>query len=476
LNHFIRKSDYPYVSVRGTLDAIGGNAYYTGIDLTKAFYAIEIEPSDQWKTAFRTHNSLMCMKRLPMGMSTSPKAMQRLADLVVGERPFLTAYVDDLLCHSLTFEDHLRHFSELLERLRDYGLKVTPKKCQLFRKELEFLGFIVSEDGLRIPESRIRAIRDIPIPTRVRLVRAFLGVVNYCREFIDNIGQYSRPLQDLIKDDVPFEWTEERNTCFERLKAALTSAPVLVFPDERYPKVLQTDASQRGVGGLIGQVMDGKVRVIAFYNKTLSKAEQNYSTVEKELYAILVATRLYRPFLMDSHFEIYTDHKPLLVLNQFQKKINNGRLNRWGIELSQYDFTVKYIPGLDNEIADGLSRLLRSRKEEQISGENVMKRHSHELVKAIDNEDIDCIDNNACSYDESAVAQALDIYDVMDNRIFAENEDINNETIVDNQKNDINCQMILKLLKSKDIISGKMKNRFTEFNGILYHKKRKSAY
>ena len=273
----------------------------------------------------------------------------------------------------------------------------------------------------------------------------------------------------MTKEDADFHWTEELEKCWQTLKSALKTAPVLVFPREECLKILITDASNRGVGGMLGQDMDGRVRPIGYFSKTLSKAESKWSTIERELFGIKVGIRKFHKFLIGQPFEVYTDHKPLLVLNKF-KEIQNERLNRWGTELSSYSFVVKYIPGSENTVADTLSRLVRARDLETMSKENVQKYESHELTKALDKygeeeEDI----GECCALEEDNSFQDFI------NSVTPEAPELEEKNISAEQKSDNYCKAIRLLLERNDRKANRLKKRFVVIGDTLYRKKRKSA-
>jgi len=331
LNKHLIQEQYPSMSIKDCVNALKGAVYKSTIDLTKAFYNIVIDPKDRWKTAFRTHRELLEFVRLPQGAANAPKACQHLTDIICGmyKLIFLTNYLDDLLCYSKTFDEHLDHLNILFASLRKYNVKINPKKCQFFRKKVKYLGYDITEEGISIDRERIKAILDIPIPRNIKELRRFMGIVSFCREYIDRISFYAKPMYDLIKSGkneratfTSSEWTQKQQKSFEYYKKALTSPPCLTHPDEKLKKVIQTDACNYAVGGFIGQVENGKVKPIAYFNRTLSKSQINWSTVEKEMYGIITACRNYSALLSDEPFDIYTDHKPLLVLNKLKSTTN----------------------------------------------------------------------------------------------------------------------------------------------------------
>ena len=473
LNSHIETQDYPYVSIQETFDQMAGMVFFTSIDLTMAFYSIAIKSEDQWKTSFTTHNELLMMTRLPMGLSLSPKAMQNLTNRLVDRRDHLIAYIDDVLCISRSFEDHLIHFRNLMQRLSDFNLKVKPKKCQLFKRKIQFLGFEVSESGIAVPYGRVKAIMEIPKPRNQKGIKSFLGMINFpCRHLVQ-IGEFTEPLNQLLRKDTPFVWTSHHQKCFERLKEIMSTAPVLDFANESLKKVLITDASDKAIGGMLGQIRDNEIRPLAYFNKTLSRAERKWTTSEKELWAIVYGIRKHKKYLNNA-FDVFTDHKPLLCLNRF-KDIKNQRLNRWGMEISAYQFTIRYIKGVDNQIADGLSRLLKDLDMESNPTDTC---ESYQLAHALDRDAEEDSHSNGEACDEAipggitsedGLTHAFLLIDPVIDVELGENK------LIEEQNRDIFCQNI----KSKITTNGKqnksLKKRFEIINGILHRKKRRSA-
>ena len=263
------------------------------------------------------------------------------------------------------------------------------------------------------------------------------------------------PLHDLTKKDVRFKWEPHHQKCFEELKRALTTTPCLAFPDSGETRVIQTDASDGSIGGFIGKLRkaDGKVQVIAYFNKRLSSAEQRFGTVEKELLAIMVATRNYKKWLMDGHFYIYTDHKPLLALNKMKTSANQ-RIYRWGIELSQFDFEVIYFAGPSNIIADNLSRLRYARDLEEREPEKMSSIDSAELVKRLDYTREDVI--NVLQLEEDEITIEFD------------------NDIEGYQDNDPYCQTIKKVLTEKSKKFPEITKKFRLIDGVIYKRKRRN--
>ena len=270
LNKHIICEDYPYMTVSEAMDALSGAHWFSGIDFTMAFYSIKIKPEDRWKTAFRTHSELLELTRLPMGLKLSPKAMQKVVDRMIAAHKFhfLIGYIDDIMCYSQTWAEHINHLDILLKLIIENGFKLNAKKCQFFRKIIKFLGHIISSNGIQVDPERVKAIADLPVPRNVKDIRKVLGAINFCRSYVDSIGRHAQPLYKLLKKNTEFKWTTECEIGFNQIKKALMSAPVLTHPKENCMKIIQTDSSDFAIGGFLGQLEDGKVRVIAYFSKS----------------------------------------------------------------------------------------------------------------------------------------------------------------------------------------------------------------
>ena len=308
-------------------------------------------------TAFSTGSGLWQFKHMPFGLCNAPATFQKLMNMVLAgfgiER--VMTYLDDILVISQTFEEHLRTLAEVLRCLQKHGLKIKPQKCQLFQSEVEFLGHVVTSEGLAPLSRNIKAIQDYEPPKTAKGVQRFMGMVNFYRKFIPNCSVIMKPIAASITGK-KLTWTGGCQQAFEQLKSVLISPPILAFPNFKSgePLCLYTDASQFGVGAHLTQIQDGRERTIAYISRTLNQAEINYSVLDKELTAIRWAVKRLKPFLWGRHFIVKTDHRPLTYLQGM--RLLDGRLARTLEELGDYDFELQYLPGKHNVIADSLSR------------------------------------------------------------------------------------------------------------------------
>lgn len=348
---------YPLPDITEILDQLGQSKYFSCLDMVMGYHQIELEEEDIEKTAFSTKNGHWAYRRLPFGLKTAPATFQRMMNTVLsgltGTRCF--AFLDDIVVYARSLAEHDQKLREILERLRRYKLKLQPEKCEFLRKEVNYLGHVITENGVRPDPSKIHAVEKIQPPTTVKQLKSFLGMAGYYRKFIQNFSRIATPLHLLLKKDAIFEWTEAQEQAFQKLKSKLIAQPVLQYPDFTREFVVTTDASNDGLGAVLSQGEVGRDLPVAYASRSLNKAESHYSTSEKELLAIVWALKYFRPYLYGRRFKIVTDHKPLVWI--MNVKDPGSRLLRWRIKLEEFDYEVIYKKGSLNTNADTLSRI-----------------------------------------------------------------------------------------------------------------------
>ena len=256
--------------------------------------------------------------------------------------------------YSPTFESHLQDLETVFDRLIDANLQLKPSKCHLFQRELVYLGHLVSSEGIKPDPKKIKAIVNMPVPIDVTTVRSFLGMCGFYRSYVYNFAKICQALYDLTKDGVKFNWGELERESFETLKRLLSQAPILKHPNFNFPFIIETDASDRGLGSVLIQRYHGETHVIQYASRTIQPGELSWPVRDKEALAILWACEQFRVYVAGQHFVIETDHKSLEWLFKAEKP---ARLVRWAIRLSEYNFTIKAKAGKLNTTADALSRL-----------------------------------------------------------------------------------------------------------------------
>ena len=315
-----------------------------------------MHPDSREKTAFVTHNGLYEFLTMPFGLSNSGASFQRLMGHVLRglEFRFALIYIDDIIIFSKSVEEHLFHLEEVFRRLRDANVKLNPKKCSFVKQRVEYLGHVVTPDGISPNPDKIKVVQEFPTPTNLKQLRNFLGLANYYRRFVRGFSHVASPLNALTKKGVPFIWTESCAIAFDKLKRALVTAPILAYPNFQEPFLLFVDASATGIGFTLAQLQDGKEVVIAYNGRGLNQAEQKYSTTEREALALVEGIKKFQPYLHNRKFTVITDHSSLRWL--MNVKDASGRLARWALLLQQYNFEIVHRPGKIHSNADSLSR------------------------------------------------------------------------------------------------------------------------
>jgi hypothetical protein len=358
LNNVTKKDAYPLPNITDSLDALSGSQFFCTLDLASGYWQVEMDDRDKAKTAFVTHRGLHQFRVLPFGLTNAPATFQRLMELVLRglqwERCLL--YIDDIIIFGKTFDDTLSNLGQVLDCIQGAGLRLKPKKCHFFQKRVQFLGHLVTPDGICCDPDKISAVVDWEKPKNVKEVRSFLGFASYYRRFIYHFSELAAPLTALTQKRVPFEWTDACDSAFQQLKKKLTEAPVLAYPshDESDRFILDTDASDTGIGAVLSQIQSDKEQVIAYASKTLSKSQRNYCTTNKELLAVVTFVKQFRHYLMGRQFTIRTDHSSLRWLTNFKQA--EGMVARWIVQLSCFDYEMEHRKGTQHGNADGLSR------------------------------------------------------------------------------------------------------------------------
>ena len=358
VNSITRKDAYPLPRIDDTLDTLAGSQWFSTLDLVSGYWQVTVDEVDRKKTAFCTPEGLFQFKVMPFGLCNAPATFQRLMDMVLAGLQWsrCLVYLDDIIVPGKTFAEHLQNLEAVFQRFRQAGLKLKLGKCSFCQTEVAFLGHIVSRDGVATDPEKTAKVAKWPEPTSCREVQQFLGFANYYRRFVKDYAQIARPLHRLTEQGRDFQWSEECQIAFDTLRRALTSSPILAFPNPEKPFILDTDASDTGIGAVLSQeVQDGREHVIAYASRVLSKPERRYCVTRKELLAVVFFCHHFRPYLLGRHFTLRTDHGSLTWLWNF--KDPEGQLARWLERLQEYDFSIVHRPGKKHGNADGLSRL-----------------------------------------------------------------------------------------------------------------------
>jgi hypothetical protein len=357
LNNVTVGDAFPMANVTEILDRLGKAKYFSCIDLAAGYHQIPLHPEDQGKTGFSTDKGYFEFQRMCFGFKGGPATFQSLMNKVLTGINGIKAlvYLEDVIIIGTSLEDHQKQLKDVFTRLRKYNLKLQPIKCEFLRKEVSYLGHIITEEGVQPDLKTTESVVNFPVPRNAKDVKSFLGLAGYYRRFIKNFSQISKPLTNLLKKDADFNWSDLCREAFTRLKEVLSKRPLLQYPDFSRPFVVTTDASNVAKGAILSQESIGSDLPISYISRTLNKAEINYSTMEKELLAIVWAVKQFRPYIYGRKFTVVTDHKPLTWL--FNVMDPGARLVRWRLQLEEYEYDIIYKPGMLNSNADALSRI-----------------------------------------------------------------------------------------------------------------------
>ena len=331
--------------------------YFTKIDLAKGYWQVPLTDNAKELTAFVTSDGLFQFLTMPFGLVNAPASFSRIMRDLLRGLSNVDNFIDDILIHTATFEEHIVILREVLERLKKANLTARPTKCFIGYRSIEFLGHCVGQGELRPVQDKVNAVQNAPRPKTKKQLRSFLGLVGYYRRFIPNFAAIAAPLTDRTKKGEPtvVTWGDAEEMAFKTLKKKLEKEPILHLPDLTLPFILRTDASDVGIGAILLQERDGKKFPIAYASRKLLPREQRYSVMERECLAIIWGTQKFEAYLFGKHFQLETDHQPLKCIAK--SKVANARILRWALALQPYRFTITAIKSSENVGADYLSRI-----------------------------------------------------------------------------------------------------------------------
>ncbi len=366
LNNITTKDAFPIPRIDDIFDHLSQAEYYSTIDFKSGYFQVGLDPKDRPKTAFSTRDQHYQFTVLPQGVTNGPPAFQRIVGQILGPTRWQhsLAYLDDVIIYSPTFNQHLIHLDDILGRLNDANFRLNVEKCYIARTSIDYLGHHIEHSNIKPNADNIRALLETPQPTTAKEAFRFVKAAEYYRKFIPRFSIIAQPLhkyapttkeqRSMKSTAVPVNLSEEELGAFNQLKRILTNDLILRIPDENFPFKIQTDASKVGIGAVLMQTHSNGDLPIAYLSKKFTTTQMNWPATEQECYAIIYAIEKWHKYLDGREFIIETDHKPLLPFNLKQQL--NAKCERWRLKLQQYKFTVRYIKGKHNTVADYLSR------------------------------------------------------------------------------------------------------------------------
>jgi len=357
LNNSTIKNRYALPLADDLFDRARGARWFSKLDLHSGFWQIRLAEQSSAMTAFRTRFGHYEYTVLPMGLCNAPGTFMHVMNSVFRKQldRFMLVFLDDIFIYSSTEEEHISHLREVLEVLRREKLYLKPIKCEWMLPEVEFLGHRIGRDGLAVDPHKVDAVNQWPTPTNVSELRSFLGLAGYYRRFLEQYSKVALPLTELTKDEVEWKWNDAEKSAFEQLKGMLTHAPVLKLADPERPYVIHCDASGYAIGACLMQDHGSGLQPVSYISAKMKPAETRYAPHEQELLALVYACATWRHYLHNGQpFTVLSDHQSLRFFTT--QPLLSSRQARWKDKLAEFDFTIKYIEGPKNIVADALSR------------------------------------------------------------------------------------------------------------------------
>ena len=456
LNKLIKPQHFPLVTAEELWCEMGQQKprIFSTLDLFSGFHQIALDEDSKEKTTFVVRSGLYQWTRMPMGLANSPATFGRTMSTIFKDMLFknMCFYADDLIVYSDCLECHKRHLQEVFDRLEKANMTLKASKCFFGKSKTLYLGHVLSENGIEPNPQLTEIVAKYKVPTNVKQVRQFLGLTQYYRRFQKDYAKIAHPLHNLTKKDVIFSWTPECQKAFDTLRNNLIKPPILAYPDMSRDFLVTCDASNKGLGYILSQEIDGKERVIQYSGRALRPPEINYSVSEKEALAIVSAFKQFHYYLYNSHTIVRTDHTAVKYIKEQDSNTRpRGRIARWILELQGYHFDIQYRPGKSNTAADALSRLTEyppsTQKQPQVS--------STPIIMSADFMDNDKAFDTVNDQDQHNEPQ-LEKFDLCEAQLFEDNETLpSNEYCLDLSDIDLaveqqNCPVIGDLYRFID--------------------------
>lgn len=361
LNKCLTDDRHPLPRIENIFNALEGGTSFSKLDLEMAFNQLELDSESAKLAAWSTTRGVYWVNRLPFGIKTATGIFQRTMETIFQGLNGVFTFVGDIIVTGRTDAEHLANLDKVFDRIKSSGLQLKRSKCRFFQNSVKYLGHIVDRNGLSKTTERVQAIIEAPQPQEASEVRAFAGLINYYGRYIKNLAHIMNPMYKLLRKGTQFKWTMDCERAFKQIKEEVARKVTLSHFNSNLPIILETDASERGIGGVLShRLANGEERPVAFFSRTLTKAESNYPVIQKEALAIVEATKKFYQYVVGHKFIMRTDHKPLIAIFGDKKGIPSiaaARMQRWALHLSAFDYEIVHKKGENNCVADALSRL-----------------------------------------------------------------------------------------------------------------------
>ena len=351
-------SNYPIPTIESLLARLEGSKSFSILDLRSGYHHIGLSEQSKPLTAFTMHSGKFQWKVLPFGIGIGVQTFSFVINKAIGHcSDFATNYLDDIIIFSRTAEDHMEHLERIFTTLQMADLKIKVSKCEFFKKHVSYLGFLIGETGIHCDRTKVEAINKIATPTSIEEVCQFNGMCSYYRKFILHYSDISKCFNDMTKKGATFNWTKECDAAFKLLKEKLMEDPVLISPQVDKDYVIHCDASKYSYSGILQQTRPGmeELAPVAYFSGNFDKTQVKWNITEKEAYAIYKSVKKFTFYITGAKTTVFSDHKSLK--NFFEGGMNITKLDRWSLELQEFDVSLEFIRGKLNTVTDVISHL-----------------------------------------------------------------------------------------------------------------------
>ena len=352
LNEAIQREHFKMPTIEEITTRVAGAKVFSKLDANHGYWQIPLDEESRLLTTFNTPFKRYCYKRMPFGIKSAQEVFQKRMCQAFGDLEGVETDVDDILVWGATIQEHDDRLMKTLQRCEEINLTLNRDKCEFRVKEVIYIGHKLTAEGVKPDEQKVEAIKRMPPPEDKKGTERLLGVVNYLAKFVPNMSTITKPIRELLRSDVEFQWGDAQEKAFQEVKDVLTKAPVLAYYDVKKPVKVTCDASKCGLGAALLQ--DDKP--VAFASRALTDAEMRYAQIEKELLAVVFAFEKFNQYTYGRCVEVETDHKPLVSIVKKSLTSAPPRLQRMLLRLQRYEIKMTYKPGKEMIIADTLSR------------------------------------------------------------------------------------------------------------------------